>query len=66
MKTLKPDELKCEFCGDVPHEIFLHAKCHLTAPLQVSIVDGWILIRCYLPECLRLVAKFKLAEEVPA
>lgn len=56
-------ERKCEFCDEVNGEMFLHAKCHIAAPLEVSVVDGWLIIRCYLPDCGKEVARFKLANE---
>jgi len=57
--------MDCELCGDQPsqEEMHLRAKCHLTAPLQVTL-DGQVLIlRCYLPNCGREVARFRVVEE---
>ena len=51
---------KCEMCGDNDQPIFLHARCHLTAPLKASIENGILNLRCYVPDCLRVVAKFKI------
>jgi len=44
--TEKPT-LKCDLCGDQPETVFLHAHCHLTAPLQVSIENGEVVCRSY-------------------
>jgi hypothetical protein len=50
-------EAGCELCGD-QGPLFLHPKCHLTAPLR-AVLDGNVLtLRCYLPECDKDVARF--------
>ncbi len=52
---------KCDLCHDKdgkPQELFLHARCHMTAPLQASLVNGVLTLRCYITECQREVAKF--------
>lgn len=56
------DEPECEFCGD-QGPLFLHARCHLTAPLQVSIDGDTLIISCYLPDCGKEVARFKVVRE---
>ena len=56
---------KCDLCGDIPEEIFIHGKCHMSAPLQASIIGDEIILRCYLPECQRLIVKYKLSPEKP-
>ncbi len=49
----------CDLCGD-QGPLFLHARCHLTAPLQVELDGEMMILRCYLPECGREVARFKV------
>jgi hypothetical protein len=51
----------CELCGDQPEILHLHARCHLTAPLRAELEGDTITLFCYLPECNRKVAAFKLA-----
>ena len=52
----------CDLCGDFP--VILSARCHMTAPLRAIMLDeDTIELRCYLPECDRLVATFKLAKQ---
>lgn len=59
---------KCDLCHDPetgkPEEMFLHARCHMTAPLQASYKDGVLTLRCYVPECRREVASFKVSERL--
>lgn len=57
-----PDEFKpasCDLCGD-QGPLLLHAKCHLTAPLKVTLDGDTLIVACYLPECGREVARFKV------
>jgi len=67
-KTKTMPQPKCDLCHDVetgkPEEMFLHARCHMTAPLQVSYKDGVLTLRCYIPECRRLVGEFKVSERL--
>lgn len=50
----------CDLCGDVDGRLFLQARCHPSAPLR-AVKDGAVLIlRCYVPECDREVARFDL------
>jgi hypothetical protein len=51
----------CELCGDQPEILHLHARCHLTAPLRAELDGETLTLFCYLPECSRKVASFKLA-----
>lgn len=54
---------KCDLCNDAPatpEAFFLHAACHLAAPLQVSREADVLVLRCYVPECHRLVGRFRL------
>lgn len=47
----------CELCGDFP--VTLLARCHPTAPLRAEMPeDGLLVLRCYVPECNREVARF--------
>jgi hypothetical protein len=50
----------CELCGNQPEILHLHARCHLTAPLRAELEDNTLSLFCYLPECNRKVASFKL------
>jgi hypothetical protein len=54
----------CDLCGDNHGPTFLHARCHMTAPLQASMEHGVLTLRCYLPECQRIVAQLKVTEIV--
>lgn len=54
----------CELCGDFP--VYLSGRCHPTAPLRIELYEDNILVcYCYLPECNREVARFKIAEFIP-
>jgi hypothetical protein len=49
----------CDLCGDFPVE--LGAKCHPTAPLRVEMTrEDELVLYCYLPECNREVARFRV------
>jgi hypothetical protein len=54
--------LKCDLCDD-QGPLLLASVCHLTAPLRVTIWDGFIILNCYVPECGREVARFRLADD---
>jgi hypothetical protein len=56
---------ECDLCGD-NSPVYLHSRCHLTAPLQASLEDGILTLRCYIPECQRIVARFKVTDVVAA
>lgn len=49
----------CGLCND-QGPLVLRAKCHLTAPLAVERNGDELIIRCYVPECNREVARFKI------
>ena len=52
---------KCDLCAtgaDVPKNLTLRAKCHLTAPLAVRFEGNILILSCYVPECSREVARF--------
>jgi hypothetical protein len=52
-------------CGDNEAPLYLHAKCHMTAPLQAILHgDGTLELRCYVPNCQRTVVKYKITEIV--
>lgn len=55
----------CDLCGDNSAPRALHARCHFTAPLRAILADGWIELRCYVPSCDRLVARFKVSAVEP-
>lgn len=52
----------CELCGDVPSALFLHARCHPTAPLRVRKEGPLLILTCFLPSCGREVARFQIYE----
>lgn len=55
----------CDFCGGFPAR--LTGRCHPLAPLHIEMVDSQtMVIRCYVPECNKLVAVLKVAEVLPA
>lgn len=62
-------EPTCDLCGDQPETLHLHARCHLTAPLSAELAGGVLTLRCYVPDCRRVVARLRVAEiltrEVP-
>ena len=49
----------CDLCGD-QGPLLLRARCHLTAPLQVTLDGDELILRCYVPECSREVARFRV------
>ena len=58
-------KLQCDLC-DNSDALQLSAKCHLTAPLKVELVNQKTLIlRCYVPDCSREVARFTVQEFHP-
>lgn len=63
-KSALPDG--CDLCdGKENHgPLHLHSRCHMTAPLQASMEHGVLTLRCYIPECGRIVAKFKVTDVV--
>lgn len=56
----------CVLCEDNHGPMYLHAKCHLTAPLQASMEHGVLTLRCYIPECGRVVARLQVTDIVPS
>lgn len=59
MTTSEP---KCDLCGDQPEKLDLRARCHLTAPLAATLYDGVLTLSCYVPECGRPVARFRVSD----
>ncbi len=55
----------CDLCGDATAPTYLHARCHMTAPLQASFEDGILILRCYLPTCGRVVVRMRVTELIP-
>lgn len=51
----------CDLCGD-QGSLALRAKCHMTAPLAVERNGNELIIRCYITECNREVARFTIAD----
>ena len=59
----KPQINGCELCGDFP--IHLHARCHPSSPLRAQMNrEGELELFCYLPDCNRHVATFKVEQRV--
>lgn len=54
--------MTCDLCGDVG-VLHLHSRCHPSAPLRVEIEGDRLSLFCYLPECGRLVASFRVRED---
>lgn len=52
----------CDLCSDQPEILFLHARCHLTAPLQATLEGSVLTLRCYVPSCNRVVGTFRVME----
>lgn len=51
-------------CGD-QGPLLLKARCHLTAPLSVTLDGDELIVRCYLPTCGREVARFRIVRTPP-
>ena len=57
------NEAKCDLCAtgaEPPKSLSIHVKCHLTAPLAVRFEGDVLILSCYLPQCSREVARFKV------
>ncbi len=48
----------CDLCGDTSGAVFLHARCHPSAPMRASMEGNVLTLRCYLPDCDRMVVQF--------
>lgn len=55
---------ECDLCEN-EGPMFLHARCHMTAPLQASIEGDILTLRCYIPTCARVVSRMKVTAIVP-
>lgn len=52
---------KCDLCGDQPEAgTVLYSNCHYTAPLKARMEGDTLILSCYVPECSREVARFKV------
>ena len=60
-KTREP--AGCELCGD-QGPLLLNARCHLTAPLQASLEGSTLILRCYVPDCRKEVARFEIVRRL--
>lgn len=60
--TKRREHTTCALCGDTSAQMFLLSRCHPTAPLRVIKEGAVLVLRCYLPECDREVARLLLAE----
>jgi hypothetical protein len=65
MDPLKNDPPKCDLCGDNEAPKALRGRCHMTAPLRLSLFGDVLIANCYIPECNREVARFKVTEIQP-
>lgn len=55
----------CDLCEDNAGPVFVHQRCHMTAPLQASLENGVLTLSCYVPECRRIVVQMRVTEIVP-
>jgi hypothetical protein len=51
----------CDLCGDADSSLFLLSRCHPTAPLRAIKEGNTLILKCYIPDCDREVARLKLA-----
>ena len=58
-KAHKTPDDGCDLCSD-QGPLLLHSRCHLTAPLQVTLDGDMLIVRCYLPTCQREVARYQI------
>lgn len=65
MNAAPEPNVTCDLCGDNRQPMHLHARCHLTAPLSATLENGVLTLRCYLPECRRVVARFNVSNVNP-
>ncbi len=56
---------QCEFCGD-QGPLLLRARCHLTAPLAITLDGNTLIVSCYVPECGKEVARFQVPRSAAA
>lgn len=56
----------CDLCEDGSGSpLYLHGKCHLTAPFLATLEGDKLTLRCYIPECGRVVAVFTGVRQLP-
>ena len=55
---------QCDLCSSAD-PLHLHAKCHNNAPLHATLEGGEIVLRCYVPSCLREVARYRIYQGFP-
>lgn len=58
-------KISCELCGD-QGPLLLQSRCHMTAPLRVTLEGDEMIMNCYLPDCNREVARFKIQRQLPS
>jgi hypothetical protein len=62
--TTDPQDLGCDLCeAESPQVLHLSARCHRSAPLKFHLEDDVLVVSCYIPECGREVARFKVVTE---
>lgn len=54
-------EPECDLCSDTG-PLTARSVCHPTAPLRAVIENGVLTLRCYIPACDRLVARFQVVD----
>lgn len=67
MSSLRPPDHThgkepCGLCRDAG-KVTLMGRCHVNAPMRAEYdnATGVLTLYCYVPECSRVVAKFKVA-----
>ena len=50
--------MKCDLCNEPA--LHIHSRCHITAPLRVEIEGNELKLYCYLPECNRHIATYRI------
>jgi hypothetical protein len=53
----------CELCGD-QGPLLLRARCHMTAPLRATLEGDELTLNCYIPDCGKEVARFKVVRDI--
>jgi hypothetical protein len=49
--------MTCALCGD-SDRLILESRCHIFAPLKAELHGTTLILRCYVPECGKEVARF--------
>lgn len=55
-------EVSCDLCGGT-ERVVLNSACHFMAPLKAEVEGDTLILRCYIPDCQREVARFKIVRE---